>query len=428
MSRIILIVISLLTSAGSLAVAASYDYPFSDPLLATVLGTPAKYRAPIEVQAPRREQRIVIFPDRELPRIIPHQSLHYSVAFQEQAAPLIFVISGTGGSHDGINMQLLESIFYGEGFHVVSLASPTFANFIVNGSSTHLPGRTFDDAEDLYRVMQAIMDEHRDDIEVTDYHVTGYSLGGANAAFLAQLDQQLQIFNFKRVLMINPPLSLYSSAMILDRMLDKNIPGPVAPDFATFLDGVFSYLMEVYLESDEIHFNDDFLYQLYRRDQKRGHEATPEALETLIGVAFRFSSSNMLATADMLANIGYILPKNRQFRITESTTPYLKVAFRTSFGDYINDVYLPFFLERIPGSTRESLIAESSLKSIEDFLRNAGHVGMVHNVDDIIMAPGEIDYLHELLGDRARIYPSGGHCGNMTYTDNVAYMVDFFKD
>ena len=428
MSRFITLLLSLFAAAGSPAAAASYDFPFRDPLVATVLGTPREYRAPIEVQAPRRERRIVIFPDRELPSIVPRKALHYSVAFQDQAAPLIFVIAGTGGSHRGESMRIFESVFYAEGFHVVSLASPTFANFIINGSTTHVPGRTFDDAEDLYRVMQAIVDKHRDDITVTDFHITGYSLGGANAAFVARLDQQRRVFNFKRVLMINPPLSLYNSARILDRMLDKNIPGPVAPNFATFLDGVFSHLMGVYRDNDDIEFNDEFLYQVYRRDLEEGRKAKPEDLEALIGAAFRISSANMLTTADFAAQRGYIVPKNYRFRISESTTPYLKVAFRTSFGDYIDDLYLPFFLERIPGSTREALIAESSLKSIESFLRDAQHVGMMHNVDDIIMAPGEIDYLREVLGDRAKIYPSGGHCGNMAHRDNVAYMVDFFKD
>ena len=32
-------------------------------------------------------------------------------------------------------------------------------------------------------------------------------------------------------------------------------------------------------------------------------------------------------------------------------------------------------------------------------------------------------YLQEVLGDRAKIYPYGGHCGNMDYSENVAYML-----
>jgi hypothetical protein len=49
------------------------------------------------------------------------------------------------------------------------------------------------------------------------------------------------------------------------------------------------------------------------------------------------------------------------------------------------------------------------------------------NADDIILAPGEIDFFPRVFGDRARIYPTGGHCGNMDYSTNVAHMVNVFK-
>ena len=50
----------------------------------------------------------------------------------------------------------------------------------------------------------------------------------------------------------------------------------------------------------------------------------------------------------------------------------------------------------------------------------------MHNIDDIILEPGEIDFVPRVFGDRAKIYPRGGHCGNMEYRDNVAHMVSVF--
>ena len=52
----------------------------------------------------------------------------------------------------------------------------------------------------------------------------------------------------------------------------------------------------------------------------------------------------------------------------------------------------------------------------------------MHNADDIILADGELDYLVGVFGARAKIYPDGGHCGNMAHRDNVAFMVDYFKN
>jgi pimeloyl-ACP methyl ester carboxylesterase len=265
-------------------------------------------------------------------------------------------------------------------------------------------------------------------MEVTDFHVTGYSLGGANAAFVAHLDKQKQAFNFEKVLMINPPVSLYNSVGILDRMIDDNIPGPVAPDFGTFLDRIMQRFTEVYATNDRVNFNDEFLYRIYQVNIEAGRKAQSEDLQAIIGAAFRISSANMVTTADYAAQRGFIIPKNHRFSISESTTPYFKVAARTSFVDYIDQMYLPYFQEKMPGSTREGLIAESSLESIESFLRSADNIGVMHNVDDIIMAEGEIDYLRQVFGSRARIYPSGGHCGNMDHHDNVAFMVDYFSN
>ena len=52
----------------------------------------------------------------------------------------------------------------------------------------------------------------------------------------------------------------------------------------------------------------------------------------------------------------------------------------------------------------------------------------MHNEDDFLLAEGDLDYLRRVFGERARIYPKGGHSGNMDYKDNVAYLTDFFTD
>ena len=68
-----------------------------------------------------------------------------------------------------------------------------------------------------------------------------------------------------------------------------------------------------------------------------------------------------------------------------------------------------------------------SLKSIAPYLQQSEKIAMTTNDDDIILAPGEVDWLREVFGRRAKIWPTGGHCGNMEQKDFVAYMVDYFK-
>ena len=74
------------------------------------------------------------------------------------------------------------------------------------------------------------------------------------------------------------------------------------------------------------------------------------------------------------------------------------------------------------------MIASTSLKSIEDYLISSKKIGLMTNQDDFILAPGEIDYLKRVFKSRAKIYPTGGHLGNIDYKDNVEYMINFFKN
>ena len=49
------------------------------------------------------------------------------------------------------------------------------------------------------------------------------------------------------------------------------------------------------------------------------------------------------------------------------------------------------------------------------------------NENDFILSTADRDYLKQLFGERTKIYPRGGHLGNLEYKDNMAYAVDFFK-
>ena len=85
------------------------------------------------------------------------------------------------------------------------------------------------------------------------------------------------------------------------------------------------------------------------------------------------------------------------------------------------------FQETVEGITREALVEQSSMKSIDAYLRQAAKVALMTNEDDFLYSPGDLDYLRDVFKARATIYPRGGHCGNMDYKDNVADMIYFFK-
>lgn len=398
-----------------------YDYPDLSPYAATVIGTPIELQADLPKDIPLEERELTVFPDRELPDILWYgEAMRYSLVPQDKPAPLIFIIAGTGAGYNSEKMQVLQRAFFQAGFHVLSLSSPTHPDFIVSASRTGVPGHLLEDSQDLYRVMRLVRLEIEPELEITGFYLTGYSLGAAQAAFVAKLDEEQGDFNFQKVLLINPPVSLYTSTSLLDDMLAKNIPGGLA-NFHDFFDRAFRALSEVYRHGEFVSFSGDFLYAAYKERQP-----PDEILAALIGTSFRLSSANMIFTSDVLINAGYIKPKNLVLSSTDSVTDFFKVSSRVSFLDYFREMFYPFFRAKYPGLTEQRLIENLSLTSLDEYLRNTTKIGLLHNADDIFLDVGELDYLIKVFGPRAKIYPRGGHCGNLAHRATLAYIVDYF--
>jgi hypothetical protein len=422
MKSISLCLLSLMLSTLCLATD-KYNYPIDDPFVATVIGTPKDYVAQLPKKINSFEKSISIFPNRPVKRFFPSNKLNYSLVAQDREAPLIFSIAGTGASHRSAKMQLLEKAFFQAGFHVVSLPSPTFSNFIVNASSTQVPGHIVGDSKDLYRVMVMIKEQISNKLSVSQYHLTGYSLGGAQAAFVNKLDDEQKSLNFQKVLMVNPPVNLFNSVSILDKLLVDNIPAG-EESFNSYFNELMADFTKIYKNSENIDFNDDFLYRIY---QEGDQVINNNRVSALIGMSFRLSSSNMIFTSDIATNGGYILPKNQELDYSDSTTNYFKVASKISFSNYFDERFYPFYSSKNHNMSKADLIYATSLTSITDYLSAANNISVVHNADDIILGSGEIDFFRDTFKSRAKIYPKGGHLGNMAYKDNIKYMVDFFN-
>ena len=403
----------------------SYAYPIEDPVAATIIGTPQEYRADLGKPGKVKQFKLKVYKDRVTPKYFWYNDkITYGLMRQKQKAPLIFIIAGTGGNYTGSKMTTLSSAFYNAGFHVVMLPSPTYMSFIIAASNSSVPGLLDEDSHDLYNMMKLAWETQlKSRIEVSDFYVTGYSLGGAQTAYVAQIDEQQKFFNFKKALVINTPVSLISSVNILDDYLDNNFK--TGKEFEVFWRKIWSALTKRFDESKagQLELTPDFLFEAYR-DQKPNEQD----LEALIGTAFRISAASLMVTADVMSQSGYIVPKGTKAKITADVTDYFVVAHRTGFMEYAQELMLPFYQGRDPEITFEKLVQRASLYPIEDYLRSSKKIGLMHNADDIILAPGEMDWLKDVFGDRAKVYPRGGHLGNVAYKDNVAYMVEFFKN
>ena len=138
-------------------------------------------------------------------------------------------------------------------------------------------------------------------LAVSEYHLTGYSLGALNAAFVSELDERLRSFNFKRVLLLNPPVNLYTSVTNLDRLVQTRVKG--VDNGTTYFELILGKLSRYFEEKGHIDLNEALLYDF----QQSGQKLSNEQLAMLIGSSFRFSVSDMAFTADLINRRGLIL-------------------------------------------------------------------------------------------------------------------------
>ena len=405
--------------------AESYGYPLANPFEATIATTPPELRPelPADGDISQRDYSVRLRPDRQfelLENFWPVTRLRYRLAEQKGRAPLIFIIAGTGAHYASGTNEYLKKLFYGAGFHVVQLSSPTSYDFMAAASRSATPGYSPEDADDLYRVMQAVRAQHPK-LDVSEFMLTGYSLGALNAAFVSQLDETRRSFNFKRVLLLNPPVNLYTSVGNLDKLVQTRVDG--IDNHTTFYEVVLEKLTRYYRQRGYIDLDEAMLYDF----QQSALKLSDEQMAMLIGSVFRFSAADINFTSDLINRRGLIVPQD--YPINEGTRlePFFKRALLCDFDCYITEQLIPMWRAQYDGGSLPQLIQQVSLYALEDYLRQSPKIAVMHNADDVILGAGDIGFLRRTFGDRLTLYPRGGHCGNLTYRVNAQHMLEFFR-
>lgn len=411
-----------LANAPATAPAEAPPFPFANRYKATVYGTPPalRYQIPADAAELVPETRSIAIEGRRIPELFWYtDSIEYSVMLQKKEAPLIFVIAGTGGRFNSPKVRFLQQLFYSAGYHTVGVSSPTHFNSIVSLSKHGISGYVPYDVEDLYTLMRWVKQDVEKTAKVSGYSVTGYSLGGLHSAFLAKRDQADKVFNFQKVLLINPPVDLYNSALVFDSWLDETDPNESPQHAVTKFIDSFS---EFYRTNHIGRLDSEVLYRFFD-----GLEASDEELKQIIGVGFRVTASSMIFTSDVCLGAGYVVPAGKKLETNEPLLPYFSAASRISFEQYFDEFLLPYLQSRESGMTKEKALAACTLSNLGPFLRNAENVYVIGNEDDPILNERELRYLKEVFGERGAFFPHGGHCGNLQYIGFAQKMLELIR-
>lgn len=394
-----------------------YNYPIKNPYKATIIGSNALTVKETSEKVPSKIYTLKIKPFKKPPESLWYEdSFKFSASIQKEEAPLIFVIAGTGSDYKSKKMKDFEKIFYKAGYSVILISSPLNQNFLVTAGTSKVPGVPMDDSKDLYKVMKTAYNKIKDKAKVSDFYVTGYSLGATESAYVSYIDETEQFFNFKRVLLINPAVNLYTSAKILDDMLDNNIPGG-RNNIGKFIDQIIQDMAEELGRDAKL--SEDSISTLFKDDV-----FTDKELSTLIGVSFRFTAIDINYISDLLTKSGVYTDKDpNKFQDLE---PIFEKIDGASFTDYINRIGYPFYKAKDKTLTFDKLVDRTDMKTIENYLINNKKIAMVTNKDEIILSKSDKKFLADTFQNKSIIYPYGGHCGNMFYKENVENMLRFF--
>ena len=416
LNKIVLFLILSLT-------AFSYNFPIEDPYSATIIGSATMMTPGVSENIPLKVYEIQIKDKKDIPDVFWYAS-KFKFSFSKQKnkkAPLIFVLAGTGSDYSAIRVKFMQRIFHDAGYHTIAISSQMSQQFMISASTNAIPGMLIRDNEDIYKAMKLAYNKIKDQVDVTDFYIMGYSLGGTNAAVLSYIDEKEKAFNFKRVFMVNPPVELYDSAVKLDKYLDDYTGGKSA-GIERLLNTTLARVKGG-LTSEYANIGADTIYEIVKGDILSETEK-----KAYIGLAFRLTSTDLNFISDFITK-SHIYTKNPE-KVDKFTNmkEYFKAVNFATFEDYVNKIGFPYYKKYNKDFTIEDLKREASLRVIEDYLRTSPKIAAVTNADELILNEKDIDYLKDIFKDRLIIYPKGGHCGNMFYKENVDVMVKFINE
>ena len=372
---------------------------------------------------PLKVYEIQIKDKKDIPDVFWYAS-KFKFSFSKQKnkkAPLIFVLAGTGSDYNATRVKFMQRIFHDAGYHTIAISSQMSQQFMISASSNSVPGLLLEDNKDIYKAMKLAYNKIKDQVEVTDFYIMGYSLGGSNAAVLSYIDEKEKVFNFKRVFMVNPPVDLYNSAVKLDKYLD-DYTGGKTEGIEKLLNTTLAKVKGG-LTSEYANIGADTIYNIVKGDILSDAEK-----KAYIGLAFRLTSTDLNFISDFMTR-SHVYTKNPE-KVDKYTNmkEYFKAVNFATFEDYVNKMGFPYYKKHNKDYAIEDLKREASLKVIEDYLRTSHKIAAVTNADELILNEKDFAFLKDVFKDRLVIYPKGGHCGNMFYKENVDVMLKFLNE
>lgn len=351
------------------------------------------------------------FEDEEFPRerttravkLHDNHELPYTYWLQPGPAPLVYIVPGLAGHRLSNTALGLAEIAFKNGNSVVLVSNPTNWEFIEHGATVDIPGFAPRDAHDLHVALTAIDREllKTNPTSFLSRRLAGVSMGAFQTLFIAANEAQAKaegLLEFDVYVAMDVPVSLEHAMKQVDAFYNAPLSFP-APGRKKHIDEILAKAL--YLSEGDLTPTMELPF-------------TQLESQFLIGLSFRMDLQFVILQAESLHNIG-VLKTNPSLL---QRAPAFREASEYSYMEYMHAWVLPYYNRIDPEFTLDDagarrMFEESDLHAIADALAANEKIRVFANENDFLLRPEDVDWLKELLGDRVRFFPAGGHLGNL---------------
>ncbi len=310
---------------------------------------------------------------------------------------LVFILPGLGGFRVSGLVRTLASRISEAGYTVVSISNPFHREFIDGAGQGALPGFTPDDVTRVRAVLARIAGALRESSGAEPHAVVGASLGGLYSLFLAAEADREDALGFERFVAINPPVDTLYALQQLDEYYAAALEWPNGSRRA-HIEGVL--LKAAVLGT-----------QTLGSDLRLPFDSTESRF--LIGATYRHVLRDTIFVTQQLRNLQVL---RRTWTDVRREPVYREIA-AFSYEEYMHDFVLPFQNGPSSDASPATRIERTGVRWLEPRLVDEPRLRVFTNADDFLLHDSDLAWLRSTLGSRLRVFPHGGHLGNLVDPD-----------
>lgn len=349
--------------------------------------------------------------------------LNYHYWMQDNPADLLVIIPGTGENYVDMTPTAFANLFYNNGYSAVIISNAFNWEFMQAAGSVITPGYTPVDAADVRRALQMVIAEINKEYpgQIKRKVLIGSSMGALHTLFIADMDSKSNEMAYDRYIAVNPPVDLLYAMEQIDKYYAIGAKWKKDEIQLKMRKCIVSYmrmLKQVDADAQPIAAGIN-----RRREVKMDVEKNKSGLidfeqdeaQFMIGLSFHMNLMEVIYSIYSRQKMGVIKAKDTWFDRREI---YAEID-KFNFDAYLHKFLLKEYEKRLNRAvSAESLGSKAGLLPVADTLQNNQKIRVIHNADDFLLRPGDMDWLRTRLGNRMTVFSHGGHLGNL-YTRPV---------